>query len=560
MKSILHLSILASLLIGCSKNTPNDGSAVDGDNNVIVVEEQSIVLEAPVNGAFSPGVVINDDYSTDQGDAFFAGDSTGFSYDSVNQRIISHYSSGTLGTPYLVYLIDTVPGQEYTVSMDIEQIGNDNITNFGGYNLFVRDGDASSISISMDATNFTQIPGATTDGTGNNVAPGTTDTLQITFTAISTTSSVISGHGADLAIFSINSVSINGAIFDPENSNEVIDMGVLSRVGQTIKKRVYVQNKTGADRTIDDSQLVGTGLSVEANTCSTLANEGLCYIDLAYTLSSDSQSALGTIIADISDDPANATPEWGRLSIIGALGAEIDNGLVSPSDVSLSESVVSFGNLKEGSGVIRRVYISNSSSNDLNNLVPAVDSPFTIERNGCASVLKGKRLCSVDIKLSYDAGVVASGKLSLSADNIDLSAVETDLNGSSVAADTDNQFAALDGSGSPVDLTVEGADADYSDIGVGNSRSVRIYFSNQNNDYDFGSPSSVGVLGDVVVDRTSCEGLVKEGSVCYVDVTYTRQLIPATDTKLSIAPGLEYEFALPGGVFDESYFDSAVFQ
>ena len=45
-----------------------------------------------------------------------------------------------------------------------------------------------------------------------------------------------------------------------------------------------------------------------------------------------------------------------------------------------------------------------------------------------------------------------------------------------------------------------------------------------------------------------------------MDVTYSRIEIPSTETKVVIAPGIEFDFALPGGVFDESYFDSAVFQ
>ena len=538
MKNLLLILTMTAFVSSCSKTqTPADNSVSESSPDVRV-EEQSIVLEAPIPDA-GEEKIIGGDFNQSNGFTNFILGPNASSSDLQGDSLSLKTDDGNGSGVYIDQVINTIQGEDYTVSVNAEIL-------ISNRKSFLQVIDSSSNEILRVESTVSIGPEPLS---GTFTATGSSVTIRLSWDAIGTGN----GHVFD-------NLSVVRA--DNQNSNEVIDFGVLSKVGQKSIKRVYISNNTGETRTISDAEIVGDGISVLANTCSSLSNGGLCYMDLQYELVSDSQAGLGgDIIADIvSNDPVDATPDWGILSLKGSLGAEIDDGIVNVSDISLSSEALFFGTLQEGASVTKRVYISNSSTNNLENLAIVVGSPYTIVRNGCDGTLNAKRLCSVDIQLSYDAGVSANAGLSMTADSVDLSSVVASLDGISALEDTDNQFAALDGSGSPVDLTLEGADADYSDIGVGNSRSVRIYFSNQNNDYDFGSPSSVGVLGDVVVDRTSCEGLVKEGSVCYVDVTYTRQLIPATDTKLSIAPGLEYEFALPGGVFDESYFDSAVFQ
>lgn len=347
-----------------------------------------------------------------------------------------------------------------------------------------------------------------------------------------------------------------------ENSNEVIDMGILSKVGQKIIKRVYISNKTSESRDISISNSLATGLTVLNNTCpASLNSNGLCYIDVQHELSSESQLSFNNTIVDfVSNPPIGAQDLWGKLSFVGALSSEIDNGLAKLSDIVVSTSVLSF-NAQEGQVLRKRIYLSNNSTNDLNSMDITAGNGFSIATDTCGSTIKAKRICYVDVEYTYETDELlktANTALSLSSE-IGLIA-EVTLIGISAANNNANQFAALDGSGSPIDLSQAGPEADYSDLDVNSSRTVRIFFVNQNSDYDFGSPSSVNPIGDIVVERTSCSGVIKTGDICYIDVTYTRQEIPASDTKLEIAPNLDYEFALPGGVFDESYFDSAVFQ
>lgn len=523
MKITILFLFLSLVLVSCGSDSDSSSTSRTNDNNPDVQRsEESLEVEDPVADTNEEKV---EDGMFSKLDEWNLGlNSSNSTVFEGRLRLVSN--DGNVGAGVFAdQTIDTVVGVEYTVTY------NTNVTGIGSNSSRVEALSDQGASLGFDQTTDS---GEQIGRSFTFIAASQTTRLRLSWNPVN------AGANSFNEFWAVSAVRNGG----PQNSNKTINMGTLSQVGDSVEKRIYIENNSSSDLILDFDSLKGSGLSMEsASSCqANLQSSDRCYIDVRYQLASENQVSMGTVVVDfVSNKPEGSTADWGRISLIGNLSAEIEDGTAKELDMQFSREMINFGKVEEDESKTERIYLSNNTDNTMTNLTVTVDEPYKKVSSSCKNDLEERKLCYVDVKYDYaeNESFSLEDELKITATHdADNEGVSSMLLARSDDGELDAQFS------SAIPFR-DGPEVDYTDLQVGESKTVRLYFTNNNGSYDFGANPPI-VIGDLVIERTSCSGVILENNSCFMDVTYTKKQEPAFNSQITISSGLNFEFASPG--------------